>query len=152
MKAIVIALAWSAGAALFIHAAPADGWTTVAPREEIRPDFQRTEASGKSGHGALVILADEREGLHGWWQKLFPSAPDSTTAFPHGVARSTSRCQGEPPSSSLCDGLQPLAEPVCQLFAANHRLAQEHVGWEFLQRVTTIEEGGSGGRLSSTQM
>src|SRR5262245_36387377 len=47
-------------------------WTAVAPREEIRPKFQREETGGKSGHGALAIRADEREGLHGWWQKTFP--------------------------------------------------------------------------------
>ena len=73
MKAIVIALAWFVGAALSIHAAPADGWTTAAPREEIGPEFQRTEASGKSGHGALVIRADEREGAcTAGGKKLFP--------------------------------------------------------------------------------
>src|SRR5213592_1933977 len=72
MKTIVIALAWSL--AFQIHASSADGWTTIAPREEIRPQFQHTETGGKSGHGALVIRADERDGLHGWWQKTFPVA------------------------------------------------------------------------------
>jgi predicted amidohydrolase len=69
MKTIVIALTsfW-----IFqIHAASADEWTAVAPREEIRPHFQRTQTGGKSGHGGLAIVADEREGLHGWWQKTF---------------------------------------------------------------------------------
>src|SRR5437667_5953339 len=72
MKAIVIALAWFVGAVWQIQAASIDTWTTVAPREEIRPQFQHTETGGKSGHGALTIRADEREGLHGWWQKTFP--------------------------------------------------------------------------------
>src|SRR6266849_1943115 len=72
MKTIVITLAWSFWAAFQIQAASADGWTTVAPREEIRPQFQHEETGGKSGHGALAIRADEREGLHGWWQKTFP--------------------------------------------------------------------------------
>jgi predicted amidohydrolase len=70
MKTIVIVLAWSF--TWQIHAASADEWTAAAPREEIRPKFQRTETDGKSGHGALIIRADEREGLHGWWQKSFP--------------------------------------------------------------------------------
>ena len=70
MKTIVIALAWSL--AFQIRAASADGWTTAAPREEIRPQFQQTETGGKSGRGTLVIRADDREGLHGWWQKTFP--------------------------------------------------------------------------------
>ena len=42
--------------------------------------------------------------------------------------------EGEPPSSTLCDWLGDLAEPVRQLFASGHRLAQEHVGWEVLVR------------------
>jgi len=71
MKTIVIALAGSLWAAVQSHAASADGWTTTAPREEIRPEFQREETSGKSGQGALVIRADAREGLHGWWGKTF---------------------------------------------------------------------------------
>lgn len=41
--------------------------------------------------------------------------------------------EGEPPSATLCDWLGELAEPVRQLFAGRHRLAQEHLGWEFLQ-------------------
>ena len=72
MKTSVILFALSFWAISKIHAASADEWTTVAPRDEIRPQFQRTETGGKSGHGALAIRADEREGLHGWWQKTFP--------------------------------------------------------------------------------
>ncbi|PYJ60590.1 MAG: hypothetical protein DME24_08845 [Verrucomicrobia bacterium] len=64
--ALVLSLAFQ------IRAASADEWTTAAPREEIRPQFQHTKTGGKSGHGALTIRADEREGLHGWWQKTFP--------------------------------------------------------------------------------
>lgn len=40
---------------------------------------------------------------------------------------------GESPSSTLCDWLGEDADPVRQLFAASQRLAQEHVGWEFLR-------------------
>ena len=72
MKTIVITLAWSFWVAFQIHAASADGWTTAAPREEIRPQFQHEETGGTLGHGAFTIRADEREGLHGWWQKTFP--------------------------------------------------------------------------------
>src|SRR5882672_1313698 len=78
MKTIVIALAWSFWAGSQIHGASANEWTTAAPREEIRPQFQQTATGGKSGHGALAIRADEREGLHGWWQKSF-----SVTAGQH---------------------------------------------------------------------
>lgn len=79
MKSFVVALIclWS----FQIHASPPDTWTTVAPREEIRPQFQHTETGGKSGHGALTIRADEREGLHGWWQKTFSVTPGKHYRF-----------------------------------------------------------------------
>src|SRR5262249_7870214 len=41
--------------------------------------------------------------------------------------------EGDLPSATLCDWLAESAEPARQLFAANQRLPQEHVGWEFLQ-------------------
>jgi hypothetical protein len=44
--------------------------------------------------------------------------------------------EGEAPSTELCDWLGEYADPVRQLFAAGQRLAQEHVGWEFLQKQT----------------
>ena len=39
---------------------------------------------------------------------------------------------GDRASPQLCDWLGECAEPVRQLFSAGQRLAQEHVGWEFL--------------------
>src|SRR5262247_4039164 len=71
MKTMAFAV-WAFWTAVQIHASSVDGWTTVAPREEIRPQFEHTETGGKSGHGALTISSDGREGLHGWWQKTFP--------------------------------------------------------------------------------
>ncbi|OAI40783.1 nitrilase [Planctomycetaceae bacterium SCGC AG-212-D15] len=67
------------GAALFLAApvsvradeAP-DGWTTAAPRDEIRPRFAFEPKSGRDGKGAFVIVHDEREGLDGWWTRIFP--------------------------------------------------------------------------------
>ena len=50
--------------------APA-GWATAAPREEIKPLFSYQPKAGRDGKGALIIAADEREGLAGWWQKTF---------------------------------------------------------------------------------
>ncbi|MCO6458349.1 MAG: carbon-nitrogen hydrolase family protein [Pirellulaceae bacterium] len=50
----------------------ADGWTARSPREEIRPEFRIDEAAGPGGQSVLVIEADEREGLFGWWEKTFP--------------------------------------------------------------------------------
>ncbi|MGZ5505728.1 MAG: Wadjet anti-phage system protein JetD domain-containing protein [Limisphaerales bacterium] len=41
--------------------------------------------------------------------------------------------EGEPASEFLYGWLGDTAEPVRQLFAAGQRLAQEHIGWEFLR-------------------
>lgn len=72
MKIYLVVLAWVFAVALPVCSAAADEWTMVAPRDEIRPQFQRTASGGKSGQGELLIRADGREGLHGWWQKTFP--------------------------------------------------------------------------------
>jgi predicted amidohydrolase len=48
------------------------GWEPAAPRAEIRPQFTFDPKGGPDGNGALVIAADDRDGLHGWWQKTFP--------------------------------------------------------------------------------
>jgi len=47
--------------------------------------------------------------------------------------------EGEPPAPVLCNWLGALAEPTRQLFAGGHRLAQEHIGWEFLRPRTGID-------------
>lgn len=49
-----------------------DGWTTGSPREEIRPEFARRNKGGRNGQGSLVIKADAREGLDGFWTRSFP--------------------------------------------------------------------------------
>jgi len=41
--------------------------------------------------------------------------------------------ESEMPSPTLCDWLEEYSEPARRLFEASQRLAQEHVGWEFLQ-------------------
>jgi len=71
MKSFVIALGCVV-TCLIVQASSADGWAPVAPRDEIRPQFQFDPEGGKAGKGALVIQADSREGLHGWWQKRVP--------------------------------------------------------------------------------
>jgi predicted amidohydrolase len=52
-------------------ASPAE-WTTESPRDELRPQFWYERQGGPQGEGAFVIEQDEREGLHGWWQRTFP--------------------------------------------------------------------------------
>jgi predicted amidohydrolase len=48
-----------------------DGWTTHAPRDEIKPHCSYRADGGKSGQGCFVISGDDRPGLTGWWQKSF---------------------------------------------------------------------------------
>ncbi len=42
--------------------------------------------------------------------------------------------EGETPSPTLCDWLDECGGPARRLFATGRRLAQEHIGWEFLRR------------------
>src|SRR2546425_8855812 len=49
-----------------------EGWSTAAPRKEIRPDFSYDPAGGRDGKGSLQIIADKREGLDGFWTRSYP--------------------------------------------------------------------------------
>jgi predicted amidohydrolase len=51
-----------------------DGWTAAAPRDEIRPDFSYDAKGGPNGGSCLIIKADGRDGLAGFWKKSFPVA------------------------------------------------------------------------------
>ena len=53
---------------------PWEGWSSAAPRDEIRPDFTFDPHGGAKGSGASVIRADHREGLDGWWTRTFKVA------------------------------------------------------------------------------
>ena len=81
MKTTVIALVSTLWVAFPVHASSPDGWRTVSPRDELRPQFQHQETGGKSGHEALAIRADERDGLHGWWEKSFSVTPGQYYRF-----------------------------------------------------------------------
>ena len=48
------------------------GWEPAAPRDEIKPRFSFDPKGGPHGLGSLGIVAEPRDGLHGWWQKSFP--------------------------------------------------------------------------------
>src|SRR5262245_55464927 len=60
------------GAAADTKAAPPEGWTTAAPRDEIKPEFFYEPTGGADGKDCFIIAADGRSGLDGWWQKWFP--------------------------------------------------------------------------------
>ena len=51
---------------------PADGWSSYAPRDEIRPNFSRQSAGGHDGQGILIVSGAGREGVHGAWTKSCP--------------------------------------------------------------------------------
>ncbi len=69
MKAAVFTLVWLLWVSVSTQAVSDGPWSKAAPRDEIKPVFKETNTGGKSGRGTLAIIADEREGLHGWWQK-----------------------------------------------------------------------------------
>ncbi len=50
---------------------PARDWNQQSPRDEIRPEFSWLADGGPKGDGALVISADDRDGLAGAWVKDF---------------------------------------------------------------------------------
>lgn len=52
--------------------APPATWRAVSPRDEIRPEFTQTAHGGPGFAPTLVIRADGREGLQGWWTATFP--------------------------------------------------------------------------------
>src|SRR5262249_28416237 len=53
---------------------PPDGRRAAGPRDEIRPQFDYRPEGGKDGKGAFLIIADDREGLDGYWVKTFSIA------------------------------------------------------------------------------
>ena len=81
MKTILFALAWLVSASVQVAASSIDDWSPQAPRDEIRPRFERAPAGGKSGQGVLIIHHDDRSGLNGWWQKSFSITPGKHYRF-----------------------------------------------------------------------
>src|SRR5438067_5697677 len=71
-----------------VKEAPLAGWSTAAPRDEIRPRFSFDPHGGPNKDGALVITADDREGLHGWFHKAFPVAGGKHYRF-HALRKAT---------------------------------------------------------------
>jgi hypothetical protein len=76
MKRIATSMLLVAATISFAQPAP-DGWTPMAPRDEIEPAFAFDAKSG-----ILTIRADDRDGLHGWWQKSVPIAIPEPTVTP----------------------------------------------------------------------
>ena len=57
------------------------GWVTGAPRDEIRPAFAYEMTAAKDGPDRLIIKADHRAGLDGYWKKVFPVTGGKTYRF-----------------------------------------------------------------------
>ncbi len=47
------------------------GWSTVAPRKELLPQFRYLPRGGRKDSSQFIIEGDGREGLDGWWEKTF---------------------------------------------------------------------------------
>src|SRR4051812_37426977 len=69
---LTVWLSWTAVSAHSGEPGAPEGWINAAQRDEIRPKFTYEPHSGRGGRGALVIAADGREGLDGWWTRTYP--------------------------------------------------------------------------------
>jgi predicted amidohydrolase len=69
---VAVCVAVGPGAAADGPRTAPDGWTVCATRDEVRPEFSYDSEGGPDGRACLVIRADHREGLDGWWQRTFP--------------------------------------------------------------------------------
>ncbi|MFO0905491.1 MAG: carbon-nitrogen hydrolase family protein [Pirellulales bacterium] len=58
-----------------------EGWTTGAPREELRPRFAWLPDGGPTGGGRFLIEGDDHEGLVGWWTRTLPVEGGRTYRF-----------------------------------------------------------------------
>ncbi|MEQ1860950.1 MAG: carbon-nitrogen hydrolase family protein [Chthoniobacteraceae bacterium] len=116
--------------AAFAADAP-DGWTTGAPRDEIKPAFAFNPKGGPNGKGSFVIESGPREGQMGKWVKTFAVTggqhyrfsvlrkfTGTDSARRSGVARvlwtdakGKAVTHDEPSYASYSPGQKPRAEP-----------------------------------------
>jgi predicted amidohydrolase len=66
-----LCLAWIGLPLIAVGGQPPDSWKALAPREEIRPAFGYESQGGVDDGPRLIIEADDREGLHGYWTRTF---------------------------------------------------------------------------------
>lgn len=69
---LVLTVFWGSLGLMASESKAPEGWTTAAPREEIRPQFAFDAQGGPGGTACFIIRADQREGLDGCWRKTFP--------------------------------------------------------------------------------
>ena len=108
-----------------------DGWQAVAPREEIRPEFNYDPKGGPSREGSFVIRNGVLEGFDGHWSRTFPVKGGQWYRF-HAVRRvlrvpfprrsvlprilwrddhDQPVLRDEPGARSFAPGVPPVAEP-----------------------------------------
>jgi Carbon-nitrogen hydrolase len=58
-----------------------EGWSTHAPRDELRPEFVVRLSGGYGDAMVCSLIADERKGLAGWWQTTLPVSGGRTYDF-----------------------------------------------------------------------
>ena len=58
-----------------------DGWSTGSPRPEVSPAFSVEPHAGPQGRPTMIIRADAREGLDGYWIKPFSIEAGKTYRF-----------------------------------------------------------------------
>ena len=63
------------------RAATPEGWAAESPREEIRPAFRFDPGGGPEDSPRLIIAADDRRGLDGYWTRTFPVEGGATYRF-----------------------------------------------------------------------
>ena len=56
-------------------------WRQVAPRDEIRPQFEYSPRGGPKGAGRLMLSAGDQPGLMGWWEARVPVSGGATVEF-----------------------------------------------------------------------
>ena len=49
-----------------------EGWTTGAPRAELRPEFEHRATGGWKDGPRWIVRTDGREGQVGWWETTLP--------------------------------------------------------------------------------
>jgi len=76
-----VALAGAASLAGADSSTAPDGWTTAAPRDEIKPQFACKPTGGVDGQALFSIRTDARDGLDGCWMKTFPVTGDKHFRF-----------------------------------------------------------------------
>lgn len=73
------------------------GWTTLAPRDELKPRFEYQAAGGFRDAARWIIAADERPGLIGWWETKVPV--EGGQAYRFAIRR---RCEGVADPRQAC--------------------------------------------------